>query len=184
MEKSERDICPPPNQMTTTAALLAFRVLYHTDIYIHILYMQCVLEGFFVYLHWNEHTNVYWKMMIFFADSSFVAATAAAVALAASAVAFSASSFFSCYARSFFYDCWCENFFKLFRIDEIGIAITCMCLCVCVRVCRIRFFSFANCMKHHLMNKITYTKPSFSAFWIDRLFFWFTDEFQTRKCEQ
>lgn len=51
MEKSERDICPPPNQMTTTAALLAFRVLYHTDIYTYI-YSTCsvCIRGLFCVL--------------------------------------------------------------------------------------------------------------------------------------
>lgn len=69
----------------------------------------------------------------FFADSPFIAAAvavAAVLALAVAAVAF--FFFFSVMLVPLFYDCWCENIFKLFRIDEIGIAIICLYVCVCV----------------------------------------------------
>lgn len=99
-------MCPPPNQMTTTAALLAFRVssiyatcsvcVYYT--HTRILYIRglfCVLTLKWAYKCVLENDD-------FFADSPFVAATAAAVALAVAASASSSFFYFSCYARSFF----------------------------------------------------------------------------------
>lgn len=145
--------------MCVSIAYLCGRILY--------------IRGFFVYLHWNEHTNVYWKMMmIFFADSPFVAATVAAVA--ASAVAFPPPSSLSLFFDFFcFSRCACSFLWLLVRKFLQIIPnwwnrhCNCMHTYICLSVCacvRERFLIRQLYETPLNKNEITYTKTAFFSF--------------------